>query len=205
MNILNTKGIIMKTLPTHPSGYNLPLDLGDDSEDYSARELLTVRPFRSSWNAHQWGIFGGDEHFKPVAQSVAEEEIRSFLSRFPSTPTKAQFNSLVEQQLEEYCRTLGGEFMTCLIVLFGYDETPLKDVVSAHFEFEATILVGLETVRRLWVKHPTLGCNVHHVRDGGWGHLSHAWSGGIYVGGDPGIDPSSKGYVAHQMSPEALL
>lgn len=194
----------MKTLPRHPSGYNLPVDLGDHPTDYSKREKLTIRPFRGSWDPKQWGDLDGHPEFKPVSLTVAEREVRSFLKRFTSTPTEGEFNTLIESQLgEHHCRQVGYEFMTLLIVLFGYGDIDWKDVVSAHFEFESPILDRLATVRRLWVDHPTLECDVNHIRNGGWGHLSHAWSGGAYVGGDPGTRPSSKGYVASQMSAEA--
>lgn len=187
------------SLPTHSSGYNLPVDLGYNGNDFSAEEWLCVRPFRSSWDECAWGSFEGHPQFKPVTYQVSHSEILSFLNR-------SSLQDLVQSQLEDYDNEVGNEFLTVGILLFGYEgKLEWEEVAKTHYDLTPNELNELSILRKEWVNHPTLGGGVNHVTNGGWGHLTHSWSVSFWVGGDPLYSWKTQGFVAHNMSPEAYL
>jgi|13_taG_2_1085334.scaffolds.fasta_scaffold05188_1 hypothetical protein len=183
-------------LPKHSSGYNLPVDLGHDLDDWSDEEKLTVRPFRGSWDPKEWGEFDGHPDFKPVSFNVCIGEILSFINRFDFN--EGTFDSLVEAQVESFDEALSNEFVTMSIILFGYDELH-EHLIRKYFPFLTIYMDVLNIIRNAWIAHTTLKGSVLHVTDGGWGHLSHAWSVSLFVGRNPATFRKNPGkYIASQ-------
>lgn len=189
----------MKEYPKHSSGFNLPVDLGHDSDDWAPQEFLCVRPFRSSWDASEWGDLDGHPEFKPVSQTVAQKEIENFCARNAVRPG---FDLGVSHQTIVYSQKFANEYMSTAILLFGYDRRGLsfQEVAETHFNFTEEQVSLLGEIKKWWVEHPTLGGSLEFVMDGGWGHLSHAWSVGVWVGKNPSIcfNPSKGRWIAHQ-------
>ena len=202
LNFCPIKGNL--SLPTHQDGWNLPVDLGDKGDNYSSREYLCVRPFRSSWDQNEWGQFGGYYLFKPVSYEVALSEIVSFFDRL----SVQSFDEIINEQSASYSDAIGSELITLSILLFGYEEWGVnyKKVVETHFDLSETYITVEDIVqlRKSWIEHPELGCEVAHATFGSWGHLTHSWSADVHIGGNPGFTRGGK-YLAHSMSPEAWM
>lgn len=190
---------IQSDLPKHSSGYNLPVDLGHDLDDWSDEEKLYVRPFRGSWDPKEWGEFDGHPDFKPVSFNVCIGEILSFINRFDIDRIEETFNSLISAQTEKFDEALSNEFVTMSIILFGYELH--EEVIRKYFPFLVNYMDVLNIIRETWIAHTTLKGSVVHVTDGGWGHLSHSWSVSLFVGRNPSTSRKNPGkYIASQRS-----
>lgn len=187
----------MRNLPKHYTGYNLPIDLNHDGEDWSAAEYLCLRPFRGSFKVEEWGCFkpSGDQKIgmmAPVAKEIAEEEIRSFINRFAN---EEDFNDLIEAQANiDYCDEIAMEFVSCSILFFGYQDylDSWEEVAEAHFEFKNVELIALKAIYDWWCEHPLLGGIVYHNTGGRYSYLTHQWSVSVYYFKDPAISRNPK-------------
>lgn len=200
LNFCPIKGNL--SIPTHEKRYNVPVDLGVDSYDYSKEEWLTIRPFRSSWKKEEWGFFQGCSGFKPVTYDIAITEIVSFFDRL----TQSTFAQIIKEQCEQYHDDVGHELTTLSIVLFGYKEFGIdwRDVVETHLNLEATYVTieDLASLRKTWLDHGGIKADVHHATEGGWAHLTHSWCVCCHINGHPGSKRRGI-YLAHVMSQDA--